>query len=224
MFDVFLVTVIIGIITFTIWLLSRRIKDYRKAETDKIFSIGKVNVMKNGFIFNLIICLVYLGIFIYESKEIYQLLNPKYLENIFQMFNIKHLEYLEATFSENEMFLTYLEVSRFRNQLFILLITIVIELCFFTYRYSLTKIENMIYSNGLLLNGKLILWHTIKAYQWEDKKDFFNNKPVKTLTIKSNTESRFTFACKQSIDVTEENKRMINYYLKSYNIQKKNIS
>jgi hypothetical protein len=76
----------------------------------------------------------------------------------------------------------------------------------------------------LLLNGKLIPWQTIKAYQWEEKKGFFNNKPVKTLTIKSNSESSFTFSRTQSIDLTSEHERMVNHYLKRYRIQSKNIA
>jgi hypothetical protein len=189
-----------------------------------MFSLGKVNVLKNGFVLNFIFFFVYLGIFFYKSKEVYEILNPKYLDNIFQMFSIRHLEYLETTFYEKELLSAYFRVSRFRNEFLILLMTIVVEFCIFLYRYSLTKIENIIYSDGLLLNGKLIPWQTIKSYQWEEKKSFFNNKPVKTLTIKSNTESSFTFASKQSIDLSIENERMVNHYLKRYSIESKNIA
>jgi signal transduction histidine kinase len=224
MFDVFSIAVMISIITFTIWLISIRIRDYRKAEINKMFSLGKVNVLKNGFVLNFIFFFVYLGIFFYKSKEVYEILNPKYLDNIFQMFSIRHLEYLETTFYEKELLSAYFRVSRFRNEFLILLMTIVVEFCIFLYRYSLTKIENIIYSDGLLLNGKLIPWQTIKSYQWEEKKSFFNNKPVKTLTIKSNTESSFTFASKQSIDLSIENERMVNHYLKRYSIESKNIA
>ena len=224
MSDVFSIAVMIGVIAFTIWLISIRIRDYRKAEINKMFSLGKVNVLKNGFVLNFIFFFVYLGIFFYKSKEVYEILNPKYLDNIFQMFSIRHLEYLETTFYEKELLSAYFRVSRFRNEFLFLLMTIVAEFCIFLYRYSLTKIENIIYSEGLLLNGKLIPWQTIKAYQWEENKSFFNNKPVKTLTIKSNTESSFTFASKQSIDLTIENERMVNHYLKRYRIESKNIA
>jgi hypothetical protein len=224
MFDIFLIAVMICAIIFTIWLVSIRLRDYRKAEIDRMFSLGRVNVLKNGFIFNLIFFFLYLGIFVYKSKEVYEVLNTEYLDNVFQMFSISHLEYLEITFYEKDLLSAYYKVSQYRIEFLFLLLPIVGEFCIFMYKYSLTKIENIIYSGGLLLNGKLIPWQTIKAYQWEEKKSFFNNKPVKRLTIKSNTESSFTFASKQSIDLSIENEQIVNYYLKRYSIESKDIA
>lgn len=224
MLDVFLIIVMICVTVFTIWLISKRMTDYRKAEINKMYSLGKVNVVKNGFIFNLLFFFVYLGIFLYKSKDIYEVLHPEYLDNIYQMFSIKHLDYLKVSFREKDLLSEYFRVSQFRTEFIFLLLPIVGEFCIFMYKYSLTRIENIIYSEGLLLNGKLIPWQTIKAYQWEEKKRFFNNKSVKRLTIKSNTESSFTFASNQSIELTIENKKMINHYLKRYNIKSKNIA
>lgn len=224
MFDVLLIAVMVCAIIFTIWLISKRMRDYRTAEINKMYSLGKVNVLKNGFMFNLFFFFVYLGIFLYQLKDVYEMLYPEYLEHIFQMFSINHLDYLEASFREKDMLSEYFKISQYRIEFIFLILPIVVEFCIFLYKYSLTRIENLIYSEGLLLNGKLIPWQSIKAYQWEEQKSFFNNKPTKKLTIKSDTESSFAFASNQSIKLTIENEKMINHYLKRYSIKSKNIA
>lgn len=172
MFDIFIIVLIIAIIAFTFGLIYKRMKDYKKVEILKLVSLGKINALKNGFIFNLIFFIVYLGIFIYKTNKVYQILNQEYLENIFQLFSINYLEPLMTYFYEKEMLFEFFRVNQFRNEFLFSLVPIIAEFCIFTYRFYLTKVENLIYSYGLLLNGKLTPWDTIKSYQWQDQKGF----------------------------------------------------
>ncbi|MCC5910918.1 MAG: hypothetical protein JJT76_10830 [Clostridiaceae bacterium] len=154
------------IIIFTVINIFKYEFDRKRRKNKEIIRLNRsLTNLTVGFIWS-VLFIIWSTIFINNAQKLYQLLNEEYIDSVFELLNVEYLRSLRRYFYENLM-LTELNTIAYYESNFFGIVTWIIA------SFSLSVLylqrgwhKNIIYENGVLINGKIIDWNEIINYEW----------------------------------------------------------
>lgn len=115
-----------------------------------------------------VICITWSILFIYRFQEVYHLLNEDYISSGFQLLNVKYLESLRNYFYDNSMVTHLATTVYYQNNLLNIMTWIIGSLCISILYLYIGWQKNVIYKNGMLINGRILNWNRVIDFKWSD--------------------------------------------------------
>jgi len=164
----FYVIYIILLISTYVALIYKHERNEKTRRDKKILSIGKNRTISVIGIIFIAFILFYLAVIAFKARGIYRSFNS-YFTSIFQLLNIKYIEMLMDYFTDEVMVVHLFEMSSYRNLLFKGYMHIPMLLIIFAQMNYRESRENIIYEDGMMLEGRLWGWQELAGFKWSEK-------------------------------------------------------
>ncbi len=164
----FYVIYIILLISFYVALIYKHERNEKTRRDKEILSIGKNRTISVIGIICIALILFYLSVIAFKARGILRSFNI-YFADIFHLFDIKYIESLMDYFTDEVMVVHLIEMSNYRNLLFKGCIQIPMLLIIFAQMSYRESRENIIYKDGIMLEGRLWEWQELAGFKWNEK-------------------------------------------------------
>ncbi|GEM_PF-1199586 len=164
----FYVIYIILLISFYVALIYKHERNKKTRKDKEILSIGKNRTISVMGIICIALILFYLALIAFKARGILRSFNI-YFADIFKLFDIKYIESLMDYFTDDVMVVHLFEISSYRNLLFKGYMQIPMLLIIFAQMSYRESRENIIYEDGIMLEGRLWKWQELAGFKWSEK-------------------------------------------------------
>ncbi len=159
---------IIILISFSVAVIYNYKRNKRIRRDKEILSIGKNRTISVNNILYIVLILLYLAIIIFKARSVLRSFNI-YFTDIFQLFNIRYIESLMDYFTDEVMLVPLIEMSSYRKILFSSYIYLSLLIIISLQMIYLGSRENIIYEDGIMIEGRLWKWKTFTEFGWDEK-------------------------------------------------------
>ena len=151
-----------------IFMITDKMK-INKRKSEVILQLRKgINI---ELIFGLIyfICFVVFSYLLVDgARDVYYTLGRKYINNVYQLFDLRYLTTLNKYFSENIMLIELNRLAYYQSMLLSILVWIIFTCCSSLLKFYKAGQPNEILKNGIVVSGNFIKYDRIASYRKSD--------------------------------------------------------
>ncbi len=159
---------VIILISSYVALIYKHERNEKARRGKEILSIGKNRPISVIGIIFIALILFYFAIIAFKARGIRRSFNI-YFADIFQLFDIKYIESLMDYFTDEVKVAHLFKMSSYRDLLFKGYMQIPMLLIVFAQMSYRESRENIIYEDGIMLEGRLWKWQELAGFSWSEK-------------------------------------------------------
>jgi hypothetical protein len=172
----------------------------------------------------LVLFAFWLSFFLWQAQKVYRGLGDEYFQDVFQLLNPSYLEALRSYFFESQMISKLIRIRFYQSGILNMLLWIVISGCLAVTWLFRSRQRDAVCHNGIVAGGRLYKWDKVVGYgwgkrfakKWLGKEVWYHELTIEVRHGKWSAKILGEKTTKVTLRVEEDNKESIGSYLNGF--------